>query len=126
MSNNLHEGRAGSPRRRRALLVVALLAGPIAVMVAAVIAYNADWRTIQAHRSEMLLGLVPAAFALAALLVPARWSGRIALLGGVLLMLLSLISSAGIFFLPTAILMILAGRTPHRGFRPFDTPPRRA
>ena len=99
------------------LLVAAVLAGPAAVMVGTVLAYDANWATIRTHRTELLLGLVPVAFALAPVLSSARHRRRVAVHGGGLLVLLSFISSAGIFFLPTAILMILAARAEARGAR---------
>lgn len=101
------------PARHRLLLIAALGAGPLATVAASIIAYDADWTRVQAHDSELLLGLVPAAFAAVALLAPALLARRAALLGGGLLLLVSLISSAGLFWLPTAILLIVAGRAAH-------------
>lgn len=115
MFDDAHKGTPSSLSTSRKVVLIGLLAGPIAVMLAAIVAYDADWPTIQAHRDELLLGLIPAAFALVALLAPPRWFRPVALWGGGLLLFLSLIIiSAGLFFLPTAVLMILAGRASQR------------
>jgi hypothetical protein len=100
----------------KGLLIAAALASAAAGIVLALVPLYSSGRTlIEVNGAGVLWAiLVPIALASLPLAAPARRRRTVAFAVAGLLVLISFVSSAGIFFLPAAVLLMLAGRAAGR------------